>query len=121
PRSRGRRQHRLWCAVIDTFSFHRRTRTEWDPMNDLLEPRVTTVEPTVTERDRARLAALLQPKTPLPAVDYAPAQPASTLADLRTQTWNPLSSRRIMAIEGLVVAAVMLYFLGGVLAVFGGL
>ena len=36
-------------------------------MNDLLEPRVTTVEPTVTERDRARLAALLQPKTPLPA------------------------------------------------------
>ena len=90
-------------------------------MNDLIEPRIATVEPAVTERDRARLAELLQPKKPLPAVDYAPAEPASTLADLRTQGWNPLLSRRIVASEGLVVAAVMLYFLGGVLAVFGGL
>lgn len=90
-------------------------------MNDLIEPRIATVEPAVTERDRARLAEVLQPKKPLPAVDYAPAQPASTLADLRTQSWNPLTSRRIVASEGLLVAAVMLYFLGGVLAVFGGL
>ena len=31
-------------------------------MNDLIEPRIATVEPAVTERDRARLAELLQPK-----------------------------------------------------------
>ncbi|MFN9745929.1 MAG: hypothetical protein ACK57B_09835 [Betaproteobacteria bacterium] len=90
-------------------------------MNDLLETPVSTAEPTVTERDRARVAELLQAKKPLPTADYGPAQPASTLADLRTQGWNPLSSRRIVATEGLVVAAVMLYFLGGVLAVFVGL
>jgi hypothetical protein len=90
-------------------------------MNDLLEAPVTAAGHTITERDRARLGELLQPKKPLPTADYEPAQPASTLADLRTQSWNPLSSRRIVATEGLVVAAVMLYFLGGVLAVFGGL
>jgi hypothetical protein len=88
-------------------------------MNNLLEAPVATAEHKITERDRARLGELLQPKKPLPAVDYESAQPASTLADLRTQGWIRLSSRRIVAAEGLLVATVMLYFLGGGLAVFG--
>lgn len=89
-------------------------------MNQLLDTPATVAEPNVTGRDRARIAELLQPKSPLPAVDYGPAQPGNAFAALRTQGWNPLSSRRIVASEGLLVAAVMLYFLGGVLAVFGG-
>ncbi|MFM7507413.1 MAG: hypothetical protein ACKO3M_12840 [Rubrivivax sp.] len=89
-------------------------------MNDLLETPVTKAEPATTESDRAKLAALLQPKSALPAVGYDTVSHGAGFADLRTRGWNPLSSRRIVATEGLLVAAVMLYFLGGVLAVFGG-
>ncbi len=42
-------------------------------MNNLLEAPVATAEHKITERDRARLGELLQPKKPLPAVDYEPA------------------------------------------------
>lgn len=90
-------------------------------MHDLLEAPVIASQRAATDRERARIAELLQPKKALPAVDYGTAQPGDAFTAWRTQAWNPLSSRRIVATEGWIVAAVMAYFLGGVLAVFGGL
>lgn len=90
-------------------------------MNQLLDSLSKAAETDIAERDRARFAELLKPKCRLPAVDYDTAQRRDGFAVLQTQSWSPLSSRRIVATEGLVAAAVMLYFLGGMLAVFVGL